>query len=361
MARKNMGKVKRYRRSFYSGGQQLRRILGAVLALAALFAAGWLIGPAVIDFGTSTWYSLKEGGGESSGTSTGTSQPASEPQAEPEATPEPQPTPEPAINPEDGGWAFVSISGLSSAEQAASTAQSLVAEGVRYAVVPCKDSQGYVYYQSGVATAQSSISATTFDAAAVQALKDAGVTPVAAICAFQDPLAPYVDRSLAVRYQDTDYFWLDAAADAGGKPWLNPYSDGAVSYITSLIDEVRAMGFEQVWLTGVQFPTTAGRDKANYGDTAGVTMGQRLAQVLSTWQAGGDCWVEYPLSEVLAGSDSQLLGASCAELGVKNLAIRVDEAVTEEQQPLLDAAVTELKAGGVANIALVQGDSFTLL
>ena len=46
---------------------------------------------------------------------------------------------------------------------------------------------------------------------------------------------------------------------------------------------------------------------------------------------------------------------------MKNLAIRVDEAVTEEQQPLLDAAVAELKAGGVANIALVQGDSFTLL
>ena len=357
MAKKNLGKVKRYRRSFYSRGQQARRILGAVLALAALFAAGWLIGPAVIDFGTSTWYSLKEGPGASSGAS----QPASEPQATPAPTPAPEPTPAPALSPEDGGWAFVSISGLSSAEQAASTAQSLAAEGMRYAVVPCKDSQGYVYYQSSVATAQSSVSATTFDAAAVAALKDAGLTPVAAICAFRDPLAPYADRSLAVRYQDTDYFWLDAAADAGGKPWLNPYSDAAVGYITALIDEVRAMGFEQVWLTGVQFPTTAGRDKANYGDTAGVSMGQRLAQVLSAWQAGGDCWVEYPLSEVLADADSQLLGASCAELGVKNLAIRVDEAVTGEQQPLLDAAVAELKAGGVANIALVQGDSFTLL
>lgn len=360
MARKNMGKVKRYRRSFYSGGQQLRRILAGVLALAALFAAGWLIGPAVIDFGTSTWYSLKRGG-DDAGTSSGTSQPASEPQTEPEPTSAPQPTPEPAMDPKEGGWAFVSISGLSSAEQAASTAQSLAAEGVRYAVVPCKDSQGYVYYNSSVATAQSSISATTFDASAVTALKDAGITPVAAICAFRDPLAPYVDRSLAVRYQDTDYFWLDAAADAGGKPWLNPYSDGSVAYITALIDEVRAMGFEQVWLTGVQFPTTAGRDKANYGDTAGVSMGQRLTQVLSGWQAGGDCWVEYPLSEVLAGSESQLLGASCAELGVKNLAIRVDDAITEEQQPLLDAAATELKAGGVLNIALVQGDSFTLL
>ena len=288
-------------------------------------------------------------------------QPASESQAAPEPTPEPQPTAAPAVEPGQGSWAFVSISGLSSAEQAAATAQNLASQGVGYAVVPCKDSQGYVYYQSSVATAQSSVSATTFDAAAVQALKDAGITPIASICAFRDPLAPYVDRSMAVRYQDTDYFWLDAAADAGGKPWLNPYSDGSVAYITALIDEVRAMGFEQVWLTGVQFPTTAGRDKANYGDTAGVSMGQRLAQVLSGWQAGGDCWVEYPLSEVLAGSESQLLGASCAELGVKNLAIRVDDAITEEQQPLLDAAVTELKAGGVLNIALVQGDSFTLL
>ena len=165
MAKKNLGKVKRYRRSFYSRGQQARRILGAVLALAALFAAGWLIGPAVIDFGTSTWYSLKEGGGASSGAS----QPASEPQATPAPTPAPEPTPAPALSPEDGGWAFVSISGLSSAEQAAATAQSLAAEGMRYAVVPCKDSQGYVYYQSSVAAAQTNISATTFDAAAVGA------------------------------------------------------------------------------------------------------------------------------------------------------------------------------------------------
>ena len=48
MARKNLGKVKRYHRSFYSGGQRLRRILTGVLALAVLFAAGWLIGPAEV-------------------------------------------------------------------------------------------------------------------------------------------------------------------------------------------------------------------------------------------------------------------------------------------------------------------------
>lgn len=358
MARKNMGKVRRYRRSFYSGGQRVRRALTGVLALAALFAAGWLVGPAVIDFGTSTWYSMKQAA----------SDPDPDPQPQPEATPAPSaapeatpaPTPAPVVDGE-GSWAFVRISGLSSAEQAAATAQSLAADGVRWAVVPCKDSQGYVYYPSAVPIAQSSLSATGFDAAAVAALKEAGITPVASICAFRDPLAPYVDRDLAVHYQDTDYFWLDAAADAGGQPWLNPYSDGAVGYITALMDEARALGFEQIWLTGVQFPTIAGRQKASYGDTAGVAMGQRLADVLAGWQAAGTCWVEYPLSEVLAGADSQLLGASCVELGVENLVIRADEALTEEQQTALDAVLAELKAGGTANVALVQGEVFTLL
>ena len=40
MAKKNLGKVKRYRRSFYSGRQRAARIAGGVLALAALFALG---------------------------------------------------------------------------------------------------------------------------------------------------------------------------------------------------------------------------------------------------------------------------------------------------------------------------------
>ena len=91
MAKKNLGKVKRYRRSFYTGRQRAARIIGGAVALVALFVAGWLVGPAVINFGTSTWYSLKRGG-DDAGTSSGTSQPASEPQAEPEPTSAPQPT-----------------------------------------------------------------------------------------------------------------------------------------------------------------------------------------------------------------------------------------------------------------------------
>lgn len=360
MARKNMGKVKRYRRSFYSGSQKAKRIAGMALGLAALFLAGWLIGPAVIDFGTSTWYRLKRGGGAASSQSQ-PSQSVSQPAASAAPQPTPAPTAQPAAALGQGSWAFVSISSLGSAEQAAETARTLAGQGVTYAVVPYKDSQGYVYCQSGVETARSAISATTFDAGAAQALRQAGITPVAAICAFRDPLAPSADRSLAVLYQDTEYFWLDASRDAGGKPWLNPYAPGAADYISALMDEARSLGFEQILLSGVQFPGAPGQELANFGDTAGVSMGQRLGQVLAAWQQSGVCWVEYPLEQLAAGADSPQLTVPVEQLGVENLMIRADDALSEEQQLQLQAVVQAAKAAGTANVALVQGGTVTLL
>ena len=356
--RKNLGKVKRYRRSFYSGPQRAKRVVGGILLLAALFLAGWLIGPAVIDFGTSTWYRLKRGGDPPAA-----SQPAETPAPGPAASPEPspEPTPQPVQPAGEGGWAFVGITSVKNAETAAATAEQLAQRGVRYAVLPLKDSQGYVYYPSTVEAAQGGIAATTFDAAAAAAaMRAAGVTPVGAICAFRDPIAPNANRSMAVRYQDTDYFWLDAARDAGGKPWLNPYSDEAAGYIGALIAEARQLGYEQIWLSGVQFPGVSGRDRANFGDTGGLSMAERLRQVLAQWQEGGVCWVEYPAAVAAAGAESPVTGASPAELGVQNLVLRADASLGEEGAAQLAGAVEAAKAGGVANVAVVQGDTFTL-
>ena len=65
MSKKNLGRVKRYRSSFYRSRRfWLRRFLSGAVALAVIFALGWFIGPAVINFGTHTWYSLKDGGRE---------------------------------------------------------------------------------------------------------------------------------------------------------------------------------------------------------------------------------------------------------------------------------------------------------
>lgn len=100
MAKKNLGKVKRYRRSFYSGRQRASRIAGGVLALVALFAVGWLAGPAVINFGTSTWYSIVRGDSDNPPTSQPESasvpQSASEPEGQPASEPQPPKRPRPA-------------------------------------------------------------------------------------------------------------------------------------------------------------------------------------------------------------------------------------------------------------------------
>ena len=106
-------------------------------------------------------------------------------------------------------------------------------------------------------------------------------------------------------------------------------------------------------------PGVAGRDKANFGDTDGLSMGERLAQVLSTWQEGGVCWVEYPLEVAAAGREPGS-GASPRSSGVKNLALRADTALSEEDSDRLAETVRAAKEGGVSNVAVVQGDTFAL-
>lgn len=365
MAKKNLGKVKRYRRSFYSGRQRAARIAGGVVALAALFAVGWLAGPAVIDFGTSTWYSIVRGDSDTPPASTSAPQSAAQsessaPESQGQAASEPQPTAEPQATQDmtQGGWAFLEPSSLTGADAATQLAGQLAEEGVAYAVVPLKDSTGSVYYASELEAAAASLSTTQIDGAAVAAaLKEQGIVPVAGVCAFQDPLAASANREMAVKYQGSDYLWLDAAQDKGGKAWLNPWSSAAVDYIGGIIDEARAMGFEQVWLTGVQLPTTAGRDKASYGDTAGVTEAQCLANALAAWQDKADCWVEYPLN-VASGQETRLTGGTIDALGIENLAIRVDGELTEETQTQLDAA-REL-ARGCAYVGVRTGDVFAV-
>lgn len=361
MAKKNLGKVKRYRRSFYSGRQRAARIAGGVVALVALFAVGWLAAPAVINWGTSTWYSMTRDDSNTTASSTvaSTSQPAAENESQSQAASEPQATPQPQKDDmTQGGWAFVDPASLTSADAAKQTAQQLAGEGVRYAVVTLKDSSGNVYYASALPAAASSLSTTQIDGKAVaSAFTEQGIVPVAGVCAFQDPLAASANRDMAVKYQGSDYLWLDAAQDKGGKAWLNPYSSAAVEYIGGIIDEAKAMGFEQVWLTGVQFPTTAGRDKATYGDTASVTEAQCLANALSTWQEKATCWVEYPLN-VASGQEIRLTGGTIDALGIENLAIQVDGELTEDTQTQLDTAKAAAK--GSTYVGVRTGDVFAV-
>ena len=161
---------------------------------------------------------------------------------------------------------MVALSEADTPEKATALAAQLQAQGVSYVVLPLKDDRGYLYYTSALPLAQKSIAATTVDAAAIAtAFRNAGVTPVAGLCAFKDSLVPFVDRTTAVKYNNQDITWLDTSKELGGKAWLNPNSPVAQQYITDLIGEVKGLGFDTVLLQNLQFPEGSGLNLASYG------------------------------------------------------------------------------------------------
>ena len=337
--RKDMGRLKHYRRKGYASKRTARRALAAVAALAALFVAGWLVAPAVADLGTRAWYGLKDhftGGGAPSPTPA----PTPEETGVPQATPAPTAGPTPAGQIAAGDWAVVSLTSVGSPEAAQATARQLAEQGVRYAVLPLKDAQGYIYYDSKVELAAASIAGLKVDPAMVaQALRDAGLTPVASVCAFQDPVAAYADRSLCVQY--------------GGA--------GAQGYIESLLAEVRGFGFDQVLVSGVQFPSGLSLEKAVYaaGTAQQVDKAAQLQALLARWQAAADeggwvLWVEVNAAEG-ALEESATLGA-LSRLGIRNLVLDAGGAAEgDEGQAQLSQAVQNGRAGGAEHIVVRTG------
>lgn len=363
MKRNKPVKIKRYRRSFSGSGDRnnlLRRILLWVLILAAIFGVGWLIAKPGLDLASSLWYSYKNRGESSSVSVPGDSSSVSQNTSEPTATPTPE-----ATDNLSGNWAQVSISSVDTAEKATAFAEQLAQQGVRYAVLTLKDDRGYVYYNSQVSLASSAISSTVVDAASIaKAFQDAGVTPVAGICAFKDTLAPYADRSAAVKYGNQDITWLDSSAELGGKPWLNPNAASAQQYIADLIAEVRDLGFETVLIQNLQFPEGNGLDLAGYGEMT-LSRQELLAQLGRRYEAieGVEVWFEFPAAAI-SGQSVESYGASPASFGLQHVIVRMDSTSTTNEAgeavttaPATDAAaltalIDPLTSGGSSAVAL---------
>ena len=352
---KKRPKVKRYRRSFYSREMKLKKGVGIAVLVLVILGVGWLAAPHVLDWATHTWYtvvrnrdlpasSVAESTAESAASSEAA---ASSVTAEPEPAPaEPEPTPGTAIV--AGSWAEVDTKSLTDEAAIRAAAQQLAAQGTVYAVIPLKDSTGSIYYASDVPAAAGSLAADPVDPARIASIfKECGVTPVAQLAAFKDPMAARTVRTMAIRYTGQEYLWLDNKASAGGNPWLNPYSAEAVQYIGDLIEEVHGFGFDHVLLKNVQFPNAA-NGKQDYGATNGVNRAGQLAADIAAWQTRfGDSvtlWYGYSLSQVT--DTASALGAPAAQLGMKNLLVEVPASSTLDEagratlaQLLADAGV----------------------
>ena len=366
--RRRNKKVKRYHRSFYSREMKIKKALGILLLAVVVLGVAWLAAPYVLDWATHTWYTVvrdrdlpdsspaasseaESAPASSAGSEAASSEAASTAAASSEAASSSEPEPLPGTAIREGGWAAVSLSALSDEAAVRAEAQRLAAQGVTYALVPLKDASGYIYYASAVPAVSRSVAAAVVDPALIASVfKEEGLVPVAGVAAFQDPVASYTDRSMAIQYAgEGGYLWLDAAnAAAGGKAWLNPYADAAGAFIADLIEELYGCGFEQVCLSAVQFPPIASSSQ-NFGETGGRSRDAQLAAVMAGWDArfAGrvTLWYEYPLDSCTGVSTA--LGALPAQLGVKNLVVGLPAGETQDPAVLADTAARMKELGAV--------------
>ena len=359
-------KVKRYHRSFYSPGMWVKKAVGIIVLVAVVLVVGWLAAPHVLDWATHTWYTVvknRDLEAESASRAAASSEAAASSAVQEAASSQPEPEQPKELDGKaitGGSWAELDVTTLTDEAAIRTAARQLKQQGADYALVTLKDAAGTVYYASGVAAAAQSITENPVDAANIAAiLREEGIIPAAQLAAFTDPVSVYTDRSMGVHY-DGNSLWLDnVSAAKGGKAWMNPFAASAVQYVGDLIEEVQGMGYEQVVLTGVQFPNIITR-KQDFGASGGKSREGRAAQLtadIAAWQtrfAGSvTLWVSYPDALCTAATDA--LGTTGTSLGMENLLVTSSTALDADSRAALEQAAAD---AGVQHIVVYDTAAF---
>jgi hypothetical protein len=188
------------------------------------------------------------------------------------------------------------------------------AAGFNAAVFDLKDENGVLHYASQTEDALTA-GAAAEDAfrleelqVLIQHMKDRGVTPIPRLYAFKDRTAPSGLTSARIGIKgEPGWMWLDNSKDAGGKPWLNPYSTDAHRYITGLAQELKTAGFDTLLLDGVQFPNQTSQAYYGAGELTSLSKDAVLAKFVTDLTAAvngdGSCTVMLSMPGLSAFSD----------------------------------------------------------
>lgn len=186
--------------------------------------------------------------------------------------------------------------------------QELAAAGYDGILFDLKDDAGQVLYQSAIETVTGNPKQTAarYDLTAlIAAAEKTGLTPVGRMVAFRDGTAGRMLKNGTVKYNYTETNWLDNAADAGGKSWLNPNSGEAQEYILSLLDEAAKQGLRCIVLDGIQFPTGYSLELATYGpkgtvvDRSTVLAAFVMRATTAMRQQGCAVWASLKISNLI--------------------------------------------------------------
>ena len=151
--------------------------------------------------------------------------------------------------------------------------ETLAASGANGFLWRVRDNAGALYYSSGAglkdAVLDSAVSAETLTALC----GTEGVTSVALFNCFHDSYYAFVNMAAAAICQSSGYVWYDNMSYF----WLDPAKEQARSYVTSLAVECAQMGFDELLLEEMHYPTAGKLQKISYQNN---TIGKTDALVL---------------------------------------------------------------------------------
>ena len=149
-------------------------------------------------------------------------------------------------------------------------------------VVDLKDSSGFVFYDTKVQLAHDidAVRAAYDPAAVVQMLHDHGIYVIARIVVFEDPILAEARPEWAIHDSADGDLWRTW----NGIAWVNAHRSEVWDYNIALASEAAALGFDEIQLDYIRFPSDGPLDRAEYGvphddETRPAAIGQFLTRM----------------------------------------------------------------------------------
>ena len=188
-------------------------------------------------------------------------------------------------------------------------AREAKSRGADTIVTELKSADGKLAYVSSTETAAASNASGSAPAGvndAATLLHESGMKACAMISCFSDSLAAeYIDGAGIY----TSAFDLSPAGlwrDASGNAWLDPFNYQAVKYLTGVVSEIAAMGYDYIILNNVCLPATSGiHVPGAEGSYAGVNSALRsfIAGAAGA-KKSAKLYLQLPFTALVGGADT---------------------------------------------------------
>ena len=198
---------------------------------------------------------------------------------------------------------------LTSTEKLRTALAEIKMTDAEYVAVPLKVSGGKIYYFTDNGESYLSgavVSQLTLENILTE-INGINLKSIAYFSVLEDNIYPATYPDASFKTADDGSIWIDNNIEDGGKPWLSPFSDTAITYVKSLANEVTKANFDKIIFSDITFPPFRQSDLDYIGatvtDTERYTILVSLANELyaNSLNNGTSVMLEISASDILSG------------------------------------------------------------